>query len=162
MKKMKAVLMAMITTLIGVLAGLVYEGISQEKRIDKAEENTDKFRCFYHLLTHWVTLKQDGKNLKEYFEINGYKTVAVYGMKELGELLVEELKDSGIIIKYIVDKDTANIVSDLPKYSPDDKLDDVDVMIVTAIYYYQDIEEKMSQKVNFPVISLEDVVYGLA
>ena len=53
-------------------------------------------------------------------------------------------------------------MTDLPKYSPDEKLDVVDVMVVTAIYYYQDIEEKMSKKVDFPIISLEDVVYGLA
>lgn len=162
MKGIKTALMAMATTSIGIFGGVLYEGISQEKRIDKAEENTDKFRCFYHLLTQWIALKQYGKNLKEYFEINGYKTVAVYGMKELGERLVEELKDSGIEVKYVVDKDTNSIVTDLPKYSPDEKLDVVDVMVVTAIYYYQDIEEKMSKKVDFPIISLEDVVYGLA
>ncbi|MCM1425821.1 MAG: hypothetical protein NC118_04385 [Eubacterium sp.] len=150
------------TASIGAMAGALYEGIEQEKRMDKMEETTDKFRCFYHLLTQWLALKQDGKNLKEYFEINEYKTVAVYGMKELGERLVEELKDSGITIRYVVDKDINRIVTDLPKYTPDDALEKVDVMVVTAVYYYQDIEEKMSEKVDFPIISLEDVVYGLA
>lgn len=162
MKKIKTALLAGITALLGVFAGVVYEGIEQEKRIGKEEEKTDKFRCFYHLLIQWIALNQDGKNLKEYFEINGYKTVAVYGMKELGERLVEELKDTGILVKYVVDKDTDNIATDLPKYSPDDALEAVDVMVVTAAYHYQEIEEKMSAKVDFPIISLEDVVYGLA
>lgn len=160
--KMKKILTAAATTSVGVLAGAIYEGITQEKRIDKVEETTDKFRGFYHLLVQWVALKQEGRNLKEYFEANEYKTIAVYGMKELGELLVEELKDSGITVQYVVDKDVSNIVTDLPKHTPDDKLEEVDVMVVTAVYYYQDIEEKMSENVDFPIISLEDIVYGLA
>lgn len=147
---------------VGAAAGIVYEGIKQEKRLDIMEEQNKKMKCFFNLLIQWIILKQDGINLKEYFEFNNYHTIAVYGMAELGQRLVEELQETGIEVRYIVDKNADRVVAELPKYKPDEQLPDVDVMVVTAVYYYQDIEEEMSQKVQFPIISLEDVVYGLA
>lgn len=142
-------------------AGAVYVGVQEEKRLDKMEETNRKNICFYNLLIEWLSLRQQGVNLKEYFEFNGYKTIAVYGMKELGERLVDELKDTGIEVKYVVDRNKDMVVTDLPKYTPDEELPEVDVMVVTAVYYYNDIAEEMEEKVPFHIVSLEDVVYGL-
>lgn len=142
--------------------GAVYVGVQEEKRLDKMEDLNKKQICFYNLLIEWLGLKQQGVNLKEYFEFNGYKSVAVYGMKEFGERLVEELKDTGIEVKYVVDRNKDAVVTSLPKYTPDEELPEVDVMVVTAVYYYSDIAEEMEEKVTFPIVSLEDVVYGLS
>ena len=120
-----------------------------------------KYICFYNLLVEWLNLKQQGVNLKEYFENNGYKTVAVYGMKELGERLVDELNSTGIEVRYVVDRNKDSVVTYLPKYTPDEELPEVDVMVVTAVYYYGEIAKEMEEKVTFHVVSLEDVVYGL-
>lgn len=153
---------------IGALMGAsaatsaMYVGIREEKRLDKIENAKNKFTCFYDLLVEWLRLKQQGINLKEYFELNGYCSVAIYGMKELGERLVEELKGTDIEVKYVVDRNKDAVVTSLPKYSPDEELPQVDVMVVTAVYYYSDIVEEMEEKIPFPIISLEDVVYGLA
>ena len=38
-------------------------------------------------------------------------------------------------------------------------LEEADVMVVTAIYAFDAIEEEMEAIVDFPVVSLEDVVY---
>ncbi|MBQ9700151.1 MAG: hypothetical protein IJV71_05955 [Lachnospiraceae bacterium] len=140
----------------------IYVAVQEEKRLDKMEEVNQKNICFYNLLVQWLELKQQGTSLKEYFEFNGYQSVAVYGMKELGERLVEELKDTGIEVKYVIDRNKDIVVTDLPKYTPDEDLPEVDVMVVTAVYYYGDIAEEMEEKVSFPIVSLEDVVYGLA
>ena len=143
-------------------AGAIYVGVKEEQRIDKMEDRHKKNICFYNLLVEWLELKQRGVNLKEFFEFNGYKTVAVYGMKELGERLVDELKDTEIEVKYVIDRDKDSVVTDLPKYTPDEALPEVDVMVVTAVYYYSDIAEEMEEKVPFHIVSLEDVVYGLS
>ena len=37
----------------------------------------------------------------------------------------------------------------------------VDVIVVTAISYFDEIEEKLSERVDCPVVSLEDIVYEL-
>lgn len=146
---------------VGATIGVGYEFIKEEKRLDKMEDNLKKFESFYRLLNTWVEMKQEGKNLAEYFEYNNINTIAIYGMKELGERLVKELENSRIEIKYVIDQNADQIETDFKKVKPDDELEPVDAIVVTAIYYYQDIEEKLSKKVGYEIISLEDAVYGM-
>lgn len=146
---------------IGATIGIGYEFIKEEKRLDKMEDNLKKFESFYRLLVTWVEMKQEGKSLVEYFEFNNIKTIAIYGMKELGERLVKELDGSDIEIKYVIDQNADKIETSLKKVKPDDELEPVDAIVVTATYFYQDIEEKLSKKVDYEIISLEDAVYGI-
>ena len=146
---------------VGATIGVGYEFIKEEKRLDKMEDNLKKFESFYRLLNTWVEMKQEGKNLAEYFEYNNINTIAIYGMKELGERLVKELENSRIEIKYVIDQNADQIETDFKKVKPDDELEPVDAIVVTAIYFYQDIEEKLSKKVDYEIISLEDAVYGM-
>lgn len=146
---------------VGATIGVGYEFIKEEKRLDKMEDNLKKFESFYRLLNTWVEMKQEGKNLAEYFEYNNINTIAIYGMKELGERLVKELENSRIEIKYVIDQNADQIETDFKKVKPDDELEPVDAIVVTAIYFYQDIEEKLSKKVDYEIISLEDAVYGI-
>ena len=82
-------------------------------------------------------------------------------MKELGERLVKELEGSEIEIKYIIDQNADEIETKLKKVKPDGELTPVDAIVVTATWYFQDIEEKLSSKVDYEIISLEDAVYGM-
>lgn len=146
---------------VGASVGIGYEFIKEEKRLDKMEENYKKFESFYRLLITWVEMKQEGKSLVEYFEFNNIKTIAIYGMKELGERFVKELEGSDIEIKYVIDQNIDKIETPYKKVRPNDDLEPVDAIVVTAIYYYQEIEEDLSKKVDYEIISLEDAVYGV-
>ena len=41
----------------------------------------------------------------------------------------------------------------------DDELESVDAIIVTPIYYFEEIEGKLVEKVDCPIISIEDIMY---
>ena len=41
----------------------------------------------------------------------------------------------------------------------DDNLEDVDAIVVTAITFFDEIEEQLQSKVSCPIISLEDILY---
>ena len=43
--------------------------------------------------------------------------------------------------------------------TPDDDLPEVDLIVVTPVHYFDEIEEMLADKVDCPVISIEDVVY---
>ena len=45
--------------------------------------------------------------------------------------------------------------------TPEDELEPVDVIVVTAIYYFDEIEDMLFEKVDYPVVSLEDILYEL-
>ena len=156
-----AILGIIFATIIGIVIGILVEWVHEEKRMDAWQGNYSKMEAYFRLLSQWLSLKQEGKNLKEYLDFNGYCSVAIYGMSEPGERLIEELEDTDIEIRYVVDRNADNIVTRIPKYKPDDDLPNVDVMIVTAILAFQDIRDEMGKKTSFPIISLEDVIYGL-
>ena len=106
-----------------------------------------------------ILIKNEGKSLTKYFENNGFKKIAIYGMGELGNRLLEELKDSDIEIAYAIDRKAEKIYSDLKVVAVEEELTPVDAIIVTPIFMYDEIEELLMDKVNYPIISLEDVVF---
>lgn len=124
-------------------------------------EIRDKIISYYNILNQWLELKQDGISLVQYFEENNYRTVAIYGMKELGERLYEELRLSQIEVKYAIDRNADNIHAELEVIHPDEELPDVDVIVVTASFYYDDIEDALQKKTNCKIVSLEDIVYEI-
>lgn len=86
-------------------------------------------------------MRQEGKTLVEYFEKQNYKNIAIYGMKELGECLYDELQGVGITVCYIIDKNANAIYSEVDVVLLESDLEPVDVIAVTAIYYFNEIEE---------------------
>ena len=43
----------------------------------------------------WLKLRQEQHTLAEFFSVNGYRSVAIYGVKEIGLLLLSELRQEG-------------------------------------------------------------------
>lgn len=144
---------------VGAVAGGAAAGSASSKKIKKMSDGAAKVHALYMAFDQWLHLRQEGKTLVEYFEKQGYKTVAIYGMKELGERLYDELQDTDITVKYIIDKNAYSIYADVDVITPDEELEPVDVIVVTAIYYFDEIEEMLSEKVEYPIVSLEDILY---
>lgn len=119
----------------------------------------EKLNRFYYLLSHWVLLKQNNYNIADLLVSKGIRSVAIYGMKELGELICRELEGTEVKVLYTIDKNKDGIYTKYPLFSPDDSLEKTDAIIVTAIYEYPSIKEYLCKRVEYPVISLEDLVY---
>ena len=156
---MKKLTIAGLSVLFGTAIGAIAVKSVQAPKTIKRADHTQKMTEFYRLLIEWLRIKQEGKTLASFFRQNDYKTIAIYGMKELGERLYAELKDSEIQVKYIIDKNADTIYADIDVVEPENILEDVDVIVVTAIHYFDEIEMMLGEKVDYPVISLEDVIY---
>ena len=152
-----------ISLLAGGTAGAIAGGAAVSnalgKKAKEKEELFQKILSYYFLYDQWLSVHQQGKSLVDYFEKNGYKTVAIYGLKELGERLYDELKDSDITIKYIIDKNADALYADVDVVTPDDELEQVDIIVVTACYYFDQIDRILTENVDYPVVSLEDILY---
>lgn len=150
---------------LGIVAGAVTGGIANNrilsKKIKKMSEAHAKLYELYMAFDQWIRIRQEGKTLVDYFAKNGYRTVAVYGMKELGERLCDELKGSDIVVSYAIDKNADSIYASVDVVTPDEELEPVDVIVVTAITYFNEIEEILCKKIECPIISLEDILYGI-
>ena len=158
---MKKGIIGTIIAMFGIIAIAILTGRIMNKEIVKNRNMSDKHLSLFLLMNKWVEVKQEGKHLKKYFEDKHYKKIAVYGMSYAGERLVEELKDSGIQILYGIDRNANAIYADIDIVSVDDELKSVDAIVVTAISFYEEIEETLFGKTNCPIISLEDILYEI-
>lgn len=148
--------------LVAFVGGIVSAEIVRKiflRKTEIIETMSNKHLAMFIMMNQWVKVKQEGKNLEEYFKKEGYKSIAIYGMSYIGETLVEELKHSDIHISYGIDKNADSIYSEIDIISPDKELPKVDVIVVTAITFFDEIEKALSKKLDCPIISLEDILY---
>ena len=116
---------------------------------------------FYHILIRWLQLAQEKKSLAEYFEQNEYQTVAVYGMKEIGVLLCNQLRQEGIDVQYAIDKNADKINADIEIVKPTSKMPEVDVIIVTATHYFDSIYIELQELTEAEIVSITDVLWTI-
>lgn len=156
---MKKVVVSALSTVIGAAVGAVVTGKEAQKTVDKTQKMSDKHLALFLMMNQWVKVKQEGKNISEYFEKHGYKKIAIYGMSYAGENLIDELKGTGIEVAYAIDRNADTLYADVDIVSVEGELAPVDAVVVTAITFFDEIEEKLAEKVNCPILSLEDVLY---
>lgn len=158
---MKKGIISIFSTLMGIFIGASVVGKAANKATDKAQTMSDKHLALFLMMNRWVQVKQEGKNLADYLHKLNYKTIAIYGMSYAGERLLEEIKDSSVVVKYGIDKEADRICADIDVVSPDDSLEEVDAVIVTSISFIDEIEEALAGKISCPIISLENILYDV-
>ena len=156
---MKKTAIGVLSLLGGTVGGIIGTKRIMQKKLNVATDYSDKHLSLFLMMNQWVKVKQEGKNLASYFERNGFTRIAVYGMSYVGETLIEELKDTGVEVVYGIDKHADRIFSTVDVIFVDDSCGEVDAVIVTAITFFDEIKDILSEKVDCPVISLEDVLY---
>lgn len=156
---MKKGVISILSAAMGVVFGAGAVGKMTSESVVRAKSMSEKHLALFLMMNQWVKVKQEGKNLADYFERNGYRKIAVYGMSYAGETLIEELKNSKVEVVYGIDQRADSIYADVNIVSVEGELELVDAVVVTAITFFDEIEEKLSEKVNCPIISLEDILY---
>lgn len=130
------------------------------EQMQKMELQQRKSNRFYGLLVKWVKIKQKNINISSYFISEKVKHIAIYGMKELGQLLYDELINTEIHIDYVIDKNP-KIQTDSRLISPENELPEVDMIVVTAIFYYEEIRGFLQNRISARIISLLDILIDL-
>lgn len=125
-------------------------------------EENNRYTDNYFLLNHWLEAKNNGKSTADFFLENGYRDMAIYGMGELANRLCEELQGTEVHVRYGIDREPCGTVSRMDRiYTPDEKLEDVDAVIVTPFYAMESIRSALKEKVSCPILSIEEVVWSL-
>lgn len=132
-----------------------------EKKVYKSEERADRNARIIKVFDLWMQRKHQGKRVCDFLAQNNFYTIAIYGVHFLGERLYDELRRTGICVSYGIDKNAAHILTEMKVVFPEDKLEKVDAIVVTPVFYFNEIERQLSQKINCPIISLEDILENL-
>lgn len=158
---MKKQIISVLSALSGVVFGTAVTRKILSEETTKAKMMSDKHLALFLMMSQWVHVKQEGKSLSDFLLKKNYKTIAIYGMSYAGERLVEELKGSAVKLAYGIDRNAGGIYSDIEVFTPDEFLKEVDAVIVTSIFFMDEIEKDLSKKLSCPIISLEDVLYEI-
>lgn len=158
---MKKGMVSALSMIVGAVATAGAVAKLQGEKLKKAQKMSDKHLALFLMMNQWVRIKQEGKDLCSYFTKNGYKRIAVYGMSYAGETLVDELKKTEMEIAYGIDQKAGSIYADVEIVSVDSVLKPVDAVVVTAITFFDEIEETLREKIHCPIISLEDILYEI-
>lgn len=129
-----------------------------------AEKNSN-MKKNYNLVKDWIrNQNNDGGNINSFFEKFHINSVAVYGMGDIGKLLIEILSDENREkIRYIIDK-RMGIASEyeirtLEQLKRQD-YEQLDCIIVTAIAHEEEIQQYLKEVTDIPIVSLYNVIMG--
>ncbi len=156
MRWMKFILVALFFFVTGFISGMITK--KNDKEINLLHKHMEKLSWYFRILNMWIEMKQNEKSVVTYLRQKGINRIAIYGMRELGERFYEEVRNTGIEVVCIIDKIPDLVVGDFMVISPKQKIPEVDAIIVTADFYYQEIKKELKLKVNCPVYSLSGVI----
>ncbi len=129
--------------------------------LETKERKLIKMTNYFNLLNRWMLLKDRGKSFDAFFQENGYKKIAIYGIGHFGKHLFSELKNSNIEIVYFIDNRVKYWNTNIPIITSTDAFDEVDAIIVTPIEEFINIKNELGKKVTYPIISLEEVLWEI-
>ena len=112
-----------------------------------------------HIMEEWMKLQVKDISLAHRLKAAGYKEVAIYGYGILGRSLYEELADSDVEVKYMIDRKGEKIRTGVKIYLPSENLPEVDAVIVSAVFEYGVIYRYLKDKGISNVLSLERLIY---
>lgn len=158
---MKKGIIAVLSSLAGAVVGAGVMQKTATKKTIEQKENSDKHLALYLMMNQWVKVKQEGKSIPDFLRGKGYHKIAIYGMNYVGETLYDELQDSGIEVAYAIDRNADSIFSEIDVVAPDTELDEVDAIIVTPIFFFDEIEEMLSSKTDADILCMEDILYAV-
>lgn len=140
---------------------LVKYRVSNFSKINQGE-TARKYIYLFQLMNNWMALKYKNFNIAQYLEKKNYKRIAIYGMSHIGLRLLEELHGERIQVIYVVDRNAENLFLNVKSLSLNEKLENVDAIVVTAVESFYEIQNILEKKVKCPIISLEDIIYDAA
>lgn len=129
-----------------------------EQILKVKDKKIKKFNDYYKILDNWLTIKEQQRGLGIFFTKNNIKKVAIYGMGNIGKHLCWELEQNGVNIAYAIDENKMETINNLNIYTPDEPLPEVDIIIITASFAYEEIKNKLSRHIKYPIVSIEEII----
>jgi hypothetical protein len=145
---------------IHAISAWVTKNKSQKKQRNEFERANQNGRSFQTACS-MLAIDNLSENLQKFFLENNCKTIAIYGMGRLGDIIFHKLSHSQIHIMYGIDKKAKSIAYEIPVYSIEDNLEEVDMVIVTVTYSFREIKRSLQKKVSCPIASLDEVLFEI-
>lgn len=139
------------------------EIVSREPAYKKDEAKAEKYRQYYELCNRWIKNTNDKYHIEDWFYDRQYYNIAVYGMGELGNRLIEALEGTQVHVQYGINKNMWDAFAEIPIRGLDEEafFGEIDCIVVTPVHLYSEIADELKVKADCEIVSLEEVIYGM-
>ena len=121
----------------------------------------NKYYEYYNIYDKWVYLLNKKIQISSFFINENIGKIAIYGYGNFAKRLAEALLPTGIEVSYYVDRNVGFAEDGKKIYSINeinDKVDDVEIYVVTAVHYYDEIQMELMRVTNKRIVSLNFVI----
>lgn len=118
----------------------------------------EAIRKRFSLYDKWMTLENQNRKLTQFLKIKGYKKIAVYGIGDVGKILVGRLCFAEELSICAIDRNAEYIEAGVPVYKLEDFEDDVDLVVITLVDNPQKMIYPIRQKIDAEVLTLEELL----
>ena len=164
MRKKHSLLRGALAFGVGAGTGFACGALKEHKRLlpiveDKVKKG-DKFQNLYNMMLSWISMYQENRTFDDYFSWRKIRNIAVYGNGPIGQRFVKEMEEMDTKVSYIIDKKADAMVSKIPVFTLQQECQPVDAIVVTVLDGFDEIAEEIQKKYNYPIIPLDEVIYG--
>lgn len=124
-----------------------------ETKLRQSQAEVERLNEYFKLLNSWICVKQKGLSVERWLKEHEYKKVIIYGMKEIGTRLYDELIDTDIEIVCCIDQNKDRVLGDFEVIDLNSEIPCADMVIVTPVYHFAAIKRDLQTKVRCPIIS---------
>ncbi|SCW31841.1 hypothetical protein SAMN02910400_00327 [Lachnospiraceae bacterium C10] len=160
---MGTLLVVAIFTAFIILLQLSNKKIIEQYKEEAERENDQKKKMteFYDILIAWMNAKLRHRSISGWLKEHNYRKIVIYGMRELGVLLYKELDEVDGISLIAVDKSASSLNVEMDVSLPQSDISDMDIVIVTAPHYFDEIRDEIREYSDVEVVSIEDIVFTI-
>lgn len=158
MKKIGVIIGGGLLFLGGMLLHKKISAKTAELEYQELKNRLSKFEDYFAISNKWLKNRNQGISVAEFFRRNHYEKIAIYGMGEIGRRLYEELQLEGIKVEFVFDRNAQRVDPKLNVCSIDKKIPPVDVIVITPVFDYESIEEKLKSITKADIISIKDAI----
>lgn len=145
-----------------IIVGIV---VAQKRQINREKKENDDLKIMLikgHIvnknLAYLSLLYEDAERIERYLNNQHIFTVGIYGMGKLGIVLEKYLANTQIKVCYGIDRNKNLSNDSIEIRTIEGVSNDMDMIIVTAEYYFYEIQENLSRIVNVPVVRLSNLL----
>lgn len=139
------------------LCGFYLGGKILVDMINDDKMRADRNRANMMLFHDWLAFLNEGGSVERYFHEKHYQKILIYGNGLAGAKLLQALEKTDIEVAAVMDQaahsDTAGSV-----IGTDARIPDVDCIVVTPVFSYEEIYDKLSERTTLPVVSIRDIL----
>ena len=128
------------------------------------DANYGRLNEYYNATLQWLVAYQSGFRLDTYLNSMGIKTIAVYGMNDIGNCIVRELiSNDKVSFLYAIDQGAPKLYFDIDCCTLEELADKPvpDMVIVAVPHIFTEVRKDIIGRINTKVISITQLVYDM-